>query len=302
MIVLLCDLVFAAKASKLECFGAAGDPWYESVSSGHLVGPDGVPVWFSGLPVSYGNRFWETDYGDPVWGFVSLVLWVSGLDTDLVDLLRSGRLVRTQCSDATVTGGCFELHDLVTALGGIHDTGSVWPPIGGVLIRIGRPAGRMDQVGAVSDSYASWFSTPRGSCGCDPVVSLVRRANTKETLPEWTEELCICGGILGGGKAQEVKRGASHLGSELLGRKAWPFSPRAIHPRSASVDLSKGVFGPLDLTSWSDGVTSRDPPLWSNSSAPIDHGMDRVFPVHLRRRNSTSQEVPNRNKFHILNA
>ena len=51
-----------------------------------------------------GNRF-----GDLVWGFVSLVLWVSGLDTDLVDLLRSGRLVRTQCSDATVTGGCFEL-------------------------------------------------------------------------------------------------------------------------------------------------------------------------------------------------
>nr|CAD1840626.1 unnamed protein product [Ananas comosus var. bracteatus] len=198
MIVLLCDLVFAAKASKLECFGAAGDPWYESVSSGHLVGPDGVPVWFSGLPVSYGNRFWEIDYGDPLWGFVSLVLWVSGLDTDLVDLLRSGRLVRTQCSDASVTGGCFELvHtsiDLVTALGGIHDTGSVWPPIGGVLIRIGRPAGRMDQVGAVSDSYVSWFSTPRGSCGCDPVVSLVRRANTKETLSEWTEELCICGG------------------------------------------------------------------------------------------------------------
>nr|CAD1838706.1 unnamed protein product [Ananas comosus var. bracteatus] len=55
MIVLLCDLVFAAKASKLECLGQ--------------------------------------------------------------------RVIR------------------VTALGGIHDTGSVWPPIGGVLIRIGRPAG-----------------------------------------------------------------------------------------------------------------------------------------------------------------
>nr|CAD1830395.1 unnamed protein product [Ananas comosus var. bracteatus] len=32
-------------------------------------------------------------------------------------------------------------------------------------------------------------------CGCDPVVSLVRHANTKETLSEWTEELCICGGL-----------------------------------------------------------------------------------------------------------
>jgi len=61
--------MFAAKASKLECFGAAGDSWHESVSSGHLVGPDGVPVWFSGLPVSYDDRFWETDTGFCV-GFV----------------------------------------------------------------------------------------------------------------------------------------------------------------------------------------------------------------------------------------
>nr|CAD1824833.1 unnamed protein product [Ananas comosus var. bracteatus] len=28
---------------------------------GHFSGPDGVPVRFSGLPASYGNRYWETD-------------------------------------------------------------------------------------------------------------------------------------------------------------------------------------------------------------------------------------------------
>nr|CAD1822711.1 unnamed protein product [Ananas comosus var. bracteatus] len=45
--------------------------------------------------------------------------------------------------------------DLVTALGGIHDTGSVWPPIGGVLIRIGRPVGRMDQLDMCGESRLS---------------------------------------------------------------------------------------------------------------------------------------------------
>ena len=87
MIVLLCDLAFAAKASKLECFGAAGDSWYESVSSGHLVGPDGVPVWFSGLPASYGNRYWETDLCGIVCEVVDTVIISCGLDTNPVDPL-----------------------------------------------------------------------------------------------------------------------------------------------------------------------------------------------------------------------
>ncbi|OAY83810.1 hypothetical protein ACMD2_19516 [Ananas comosus] len=95
--------------------------------SGHLVGPTAS---------RYGIGF-----GKPITGI--LLVWI-----------LTWWIFLGPCSDATVTGGCFELvapalagfHDLVTALGGIHDTGSVWPPIGGVLIRIGRPAGRMDQV------------------------------------------------------------------------------------------------------------------------------------------------------------
>nr|CAD1839675.1 unnamed protein product [Ananas comosus var. bracteatus] len=44
-----------------------------------LVGPDGVPVWFSGLPASYGNRYWETDLREIVCGVVDTVVISCGI-------------------------------------------------------------------------------------------------------------------------------------------------------------------------------------------------------------------------------
>nr|CAD1823314.1 unnamed protein product [Ananas comosus var. bracteatus] len=67
---------------------------------------------FGFLPMCDGGfRCRNRHFREP--GFVQLsgdnCVVVSGLVTDPLDLRRSGRLVRTQCFDATVTGGCFEL-------------------------------------------------------------------------------------------------------------------------------------------------------------------------------------------------
>ena len=51
------------------------------------MGPDGVPVWFSGFPASYGNQYWETDLREIVYGVVDAVVLSGGLDTNPVDPL-----------------------------------------------------------------------------------------------------------------------------------------------------------------------------------------------------------------------
>nr|CAD1820202.1 unnamed protein product [Ananas comosus var. bracteatus] len=114
MIVWLCYLVFAAKASKLECFGAAGDSWHGSVSSGHLVGPDGVPVWFSGLSVSYGPVDILLQSGDRRDIHTGGYFDPTSVQWDLVGQLDSVDLGSRQHIDSLVM--CFDLVDRGSAL------------------------------------------------------------------------------------------------------------------------------------------------------------------------------------------